>query len=106
MKHQAVTAPSLIEKRFRELAKQWRADTRYYSSATDIVAHPAYQEIIGMGDGVLHLILREFRDSPAHWSHALKAIAGESPVLPDERSDPKRVREAWLRWGRAKQLID
>jgi hypothetical protein len=80
------------------------------SSVTKILKHAAYQEIIAMGvanpDRMLPLILRELRDRPGFWSDALKTIVGESPVPEAERSDPKCVREAWLKWGREKHLID
>lgn len=44
--------------------------------------HPAYQQIIGMGEKALPLILRDLRDRPTgHWFWALNAITGEEPTL-------------------------
>jgi adenine-specific DNA-methyltransferase len=89
-----------LEKRFQELVKQWRTETEMISSVSKIIKHPAYQAIINMGGPALRLILRELQDQPDLWFPALKAIAKTSPVPPEQRSDPKLAREAWLLWGR------
>src|SRR5215469_5713400 len=36
--------------KFRSLASKWRDETGHLSSYTDRIIHPAYQEIIGMGE--------------------------------------------------------
>ena len=38
-----------VEKRFKELADRWREDVLLLSSMTQMVQHPAYQEIIALG---------------------------------------------------------
>ena len=91
--------------RFLDLARRWRHDTRWLSSTTEISLHPAYQEIIGMGPDALPFILEELRDSSDHWFWALKAISSEDPVPPSARGSVKHMTSAWLRWGRAKNLI-
>src|SRR5205823_3160610 len=62
--------------------------------------HPAYRAIIGMGDKVIPLILMELRDRPGHWFEALRAITKQTPVPVQDRADSKKVRKAWLEWGR------
>jgi hypothetical protein len=96
----------LLEASFREHAEQWRRETGMDSSISKKVQHPAYQSIIALGEKALPLILRELRDRPAHWFSALKAIANESPLLPDEGTNPKRARAAWLKWGQERGLIE
>ena len=64
-----------------------------------------YQEIIGMGLPVVPLILEELRAEPHHWYWALEAIAGENPIPSDVDGDMRRIREAWLEWGRLQGLI-
>lgn len=91
--------------KFFLLAAQWRTETRFCSSTTQLAMHPAYQAIIGMGWPVLPLILEELRKDPAPWFWALKAISGEDPVRPADRGAVLRMRDSWLRWGEAKQLI-
>ncbi len=38
-----------LEVTFNNLVKQWQTDTRFLSSTHEMVLHPAYQQIIGMG---------------------------------------------------------
>lgn len=95
-----------LEARFRELAEQWHRESGMYSAISKKVQHPAYRSIIALGEKALPLILCELRDRPGYWFDALKAIAKESPVLPAERADPKRVRMAWLKWGQERGLIE
>ena len=68
--------------------------------------HPAYLEIIEMGEDALPLILRELRDRPGYWFEALKAITKQTPVPPEDRANAKRAREWWLRWGKERGLLE
>jgi hypothetical protein len=88
--------------RFGRLAGQWREDTQWLSSTTEIAMHPAYQAIIGMGADALPLILEDLHDNSGHWYWALKAISTEDPVPPCDRGAIKKMKEAWLRWGAEK----
>ena len=47
--------------RFRRLVTQWRAETYCLSSVTAKSEHPAFREIVGMGDWALPWILDELR---------------------------------------------
>lgn len=86
--------------RFYTLKSQWETETAMLSSATEIAIHPAYQQIIGMGPIVIPLILSTMQEKPGHWFWALKSIAGEDPVLPEQRGRIKEMTEAWLCWGK------
>ncbi|HWY86669.1 MAG TPA: hypothetical protein VNX28_08090 [Gemmataceae bacterium] len=87
------------EQRFRELARQWKEETQYTSSTTEMVMHPAYQQIIGMGREALPLLFTALRQKPDHWFWALKAITGEDPVVPADRGKIRRMAQAWLDWA-------
>lgn len=63
---------------FDSLAANWRRETRYCSSAMDLVLNPHYQRIIGMGPVVVPLILRDLSTRLGHWFWALTAITGEN----------------------------
>ena len=76
-----------------------------YSSLSKKFQHPAYRQIVGMGDKALPWILRELQDRPGHWFEALRAIARKSPVPSEDRADPKKARAAWLKWGKDRGLI-
>lgn len=86
--------------RFLTLKTQWEADTATMSSAVEIAMHPAYQQIIGMGETVVRLILVEMKKKPGHWFWALKSITGEDPILLEQRGRMKEMTQAWLRWGK------
>lgn len=98
-------ADSPSEEAFRALAEQWRGETGMHSSVTKKVQHPAYRQIIGMGEKALPWILRELRDRPGPWFEALRAITQQTPVTASERTDPQRAREAWLKWGKERGLM-
>ena len=61
--------------------------------------HPAYQEIIGMGERAVPLLLAELRREPDDWFWALHAITGANPVPAASRGNARTMAEAWLRWG-------
>src|SRR2546426_3866753 len=70
----AMLEPLDLSKRFSELASAWKKETRLLSSMTDMILHPAYQQIIGLGRGALPLILEELARQPDYWFWALFAI--------------------------------
>lgn len=67
--------------------------------------HRAYQRIIGMGQEALPYILEDLRTRGGQWFWALNAITGMSPVPPDASGNARRVREAWLQWGKDRGYI-
>jgi EAL domain-containing protein (putative c-di-GMP-specific phosphodiesterase class I) len=90
-----------IEITFLELAEQWQRETGMLSVTSKISMHPAYQRIIGMGQPVVPLIMRELEREPDHWFVALSAITGANPVKPEQRGRLKQMAQAWIEWGRA-----
>jgi hypothetical protein len=94
-----------LTSRFRELSDQWKAETAFLSSSTDIAMHPAYQQIVGLGSAAVPLILHELEREPGHWFWALRAITGEDPVPASDRGRVKAMAAAWLEWGRRRGLI-
>jgi hypothetical protein len=89
-----------IEQRLRRLEAAWEADTRYLSDAHRIIEHPAFQEIIGLGDAVVPLLLRDLEKGPRLWVWALPRITGANPVAPSDGGNIRKMSDAWLRWGR------
>ncbi len=85
--------------RFRQLADQWIAETINISSVSDMLLHPAYQAIIGMGPAIIPLLLDELKREPNHWFAALKAVTGENPVSPAYAGDVDMMVDAWLAWA-------
>jgi hypothetical protein len=89
-----------ILNKFYVLAKQWENEVEGYSLTTQTSNHPAYQEIIGMGNQVVPLLLKELKNNPMFWLSALNEITGINPIKPEQRGKIKQMAEAWLEWGR------
>jgi hypothetical protein len=94
-----------VAARFRTLADQWLDETQLVSSLTEMVLHPAYQQIIGLGMPAVPLILRELQERPAHWFWALFAITGENPAPEEHAGDLARMTAAWLEFGRRRGYL-
>ena len=84
---------------FYRLAAQWKEETKYVSSISQISMNAAYQQIIGMGPDVIPLIIKELKRKPAHWFWALKAITRFDPVPPQYKGNIEKMTEFWLKWG-------
>lgn len=95
-----------IEAKFRRLADEWSEKTMHVSSASDLINDTRYQQIIDLGVDVLPYLLDDLRRNKRFWFPALAAIAGVRPFDPGDLSNPRRMTEAWLKWGRRKGLID
>ena len=95
----------LSELKFEYLKRRWKYDTSILSSDSDIALHPAYQQIIEMGEEAVSLILHDLDDELDNWFWALKEITGEDPVHPSDRGDMEKMRLSWLEWGRVNQII-
>jgi hypothetical protein len=93
-----------IELTFNTLVQQWREENRGVSSTNQMCMHPAYQQIIGMGEAVIPLLLRELEKKSGQWFWALKSISREDPVPPEHRGKTKEMIKIWLEWG--KQILD
>src|SRR5262249_7237678 len=88
-----------VGEKFRRLAAVWLAETAFVSSSSDLVAHPAFREIVGLGPAVIPLLLRELENRTGHWHRALRRGTGGDPVPPADRGDLDKAAEAWLRGG-------
>jgi hypothetical protein len=89
-----------LKARFDQLAKAWLTETAFVSSSDDLVAHPAFQEIVRMGSPVIPLLLHELEAGTGHWHRALTRITGADPVPAADRGNIAKVRAAWLQWGK------
>ena len=99
---QAAKADPELEQRFDELAAQWMRERG--GASVRVHDHPAYAEILAMGEPAIPLILRHLRDRGWHWYRLLRELSGENPVPPGE-SDRRRVVELWLEWGEERGIV-
>ena len=95
------TPPSeTVEEHFRRLEATWLEEVGYSSSSTVLRNHPAFQEIIALGEAIIPAMLRDLEERPRLWVWALPHIAHEDPVLVADRGNIAKMSQAWLRWGR------
>src|SRR5579864_1791589 len=88
--------------KFQNLVRQWRSQRGAFSSITEMAMLPAYQKIIGMGKDAIPLIVAQLRsegDEPDQWFWALRAIADVNPINAEDRGNPVRMAQAWLKWA-------
>lgn len=96
---------SEVAKKFYALASQWESEVEGMSSTVQMSQHPAYQEIVSMGDQIIPLLLRELKNNPLYWLSALSQITGENPIKPEQRGKIKQMASAWLEWGKNQGYI-
>ncbi|MGH7686288.1 MAG: hypothetical protein ACREN2_05665 [Candidatus Dormibacteria bacterium] len=89
---------------FDYLATQWEQETLTAPSLERIVLNRAYQQIIGLGQDAIPLILGRLRESVGHWTWALTAISREDAAAGEETLEG--ARRAWLRWGQRMGYIE
>ena len=94
-----------VEEKFRVLASWWQWDTSGHSFSYHREQHPAYKEVLRMGQPVVPLILNELQINPYHWFDALETLTGEDPVQPEDYGYVDKMVAAWLDWSREKGLI-
>lgn len=94
-----------VEKQFLALALLWKHGQGPGSSLPQMISHPAYLQIISLGQAALPLMLRELAREPDHWFSALSAITGEDPVPPEGRGHLQKMTTAWLDWGQQHGLV-
>lgn len=88
-----------VADKFEALCQRWMDATSHLSIVQDIILHPAYQQIIGLGMAAVPLILRKVEEEMGHWSWALHAITCDDPVPAEDAGNMRKMQEAWLRWA-------
>jgi hypothetical protein len=88
--------------RFQNLVDEWRHERGAMSSITEMATLRPYQNIIGMGEEAIPLILAELKsegDEPDQWFWALGAITGANPVSPEDQGNFAKMAQAWFKWA-------
>jgi hypothetical protein len=94
-----------LGREFHEHATKWTQETAHLSSATQMILHPSYQRIIGMGPQVLPLIFQDLEKENRDWFWALTSITGTDPVPPSDAGNVPQMKMAWLQWGKARGYV-
>lgn len=88
--------------KFQRFVQQWRIERGAMSSITEMAMLRPYQNIIGMGEDAIPLIIAELRsegDEPDQWFWALRAITGANPVAREDQGDVGKMAQAWFKWA-------
>lgn len=85
---------------FARLADEWEHDIAGSSLIQDMVDHPKYREIIGLGRDAIPFILERLSTQGGFWFGALHEISGEFAPSEDDLGNREKMTAAWLRWGR------
>ena len=96
------TKASELEATFEELARQWIKDTAIHSNPAIITRHPAFAQIVEMGNKAIPQILGEIsqgRNRPL-WFQALHDITGNTPAAEESWGKVDEVAASWLEWGK------
>ena len=94
------TSPPVDRETFESLADEWERDRPRGVDIAQMTRHPAYQQIIAMGEPAVPWLLNRLATKPDHWFIALSTITGAKPVPPESRGRVKEMVQAWLEWGR------
>ncbi len=95
-----VAADARLETEFRSLVGRWREETLGHWNVAIILAHPAHQQIVEMGEDALPLIFADLAAGGGHWWRALRIITGTSPISEEDMGRSSKMRAAWLQWAR------
>ena len=86
--------------RFLELADQWENETVLLSRTDMATKHPAYREILDMGQLAIPLILERMQSHSGHWIQALYDITGADPVDVSDYGNIDAMEASWYEWGK------
>jgi hypothetical protein len=98
-------AQETVAERFHRLAAEWSKEVQNVSSLTAMTAHPKYRQIVDLKWDVVPFMLIDLQENHGFWFPALREITGIQPFDPSEAGNSKRMINAWVRWGKRKQLI-
>ena len=92
-----------VEREFQGLVRAWKAASSscVSSSLSEMFSHPAYRQIIALGEPAVPFLLAELEREPDWWFAALKAMTGADPVPAASRGKLAEMTRAWLQWALA-----
>jgi hypothetical protein len=86
--------------RFEALNAEWFTETTFQPSVTRICMHPAFLDIVSMGETAVPFIVDSLRQRPSFLIEALRRIIG-SPAETTSIGGNGKVQEAaaaWIHW--------
>lgn len=98
----AIESDEDLAKRFAALAAKWDEETRFTSKVGTMRKHPAYHEIVAMGERAIPLLLADLERHGGFAFMALAEITRANPVPEESAGKIDEIGAAWIAWGRAK----
>jgi hypothetical protein len=89
----------MIEEKFYQLLTEWKKESFFISSVSDMVKIQSYQDIISMGEVAVPLLLKELEKNPDHYFCALRTITNVDPVRQSDRGNVYEMAQSWIKWG-------
>ncbi len=89
-----------ITDRIEVLLNQVRQDTAMHSSMRHTLKHPAYLELVGMGERIIPFLFHVATHHGADWTLLclFAQLSGENPVPPEDAGKFYRIFMHWLKW--------
>lgn len=82
---------------FYLLLSEWREETEFCSSLSEIVEHSSFKNIIKLGRKIVPLIIEEIKNEPSLLVLTLPRImAGEDPVDEKDWGNIPAMTKAWI----------
>jgi hypothetical protein len=90
----------MTKSEFEALTKKWREDTCFLSSPTQIMAHPAVEELVQAGDQIVPWIFEAYKeDMSLSWSDLLHQITEVNLMIPRKYwGYVEKIQGYWMRW--------
>lgn len=94
----------ILQKEFNTLATKWKGEIGGQSSVSQTIT-PTYLKLLKLGKDITPFILQELENFPNFWFIALRTIEEVNPVPPAHMGNVLKMRDAWLTWGKQRNLI-
>ncbi|HEV7442123.1 MAG TPA: hypothetical protein VGO18_05975 [Steroidobacteraceae bacterium] len=85
--------------RFEALSAEWFTETRFQPSDSRICMHPAFLDIVSMGEPAVPFIVESLRKRPSFLTEALRRIVGSLPETSIGANEKiQEAVSAWIHW--------
>jgi hypothetical protein len=82
-----------------KLIGQWKKETQFMSSPSQMTAVPSYWELLRLGDEAVPFLLHDLRKSASDLFVVLQNITGDNPVPAQSYGKLDEIVDAWVQWG-------
>lgn len=99
-----------LDEQFKLYSQNWKNETRGFSTILHKVQNDNYLDIIGIGEPAIKFILEDIQKQSSFLFIALKHLVKVhmnevSPVTKDDLGNVKKMINAWVLWGKSKNII-